>query len=259
MRSREKNSFWRWRVVLAAMMAVGVMGITACGGGEKIVWEDIILGDMLPEPPSDKGEIKMNAADMLMLDIYDVSSRQYVDYIEECKEEGFDVDADSVSVFYRAYNTEGYSLSLSHYANDEKMGISIYAPKQNENTEDISDQVESNMDSMSQETSDSGTVSEADPDAAEDTADKGGLDPNFKKAMDSYEAFMDEYVDFMEKYNENPSDLSLLTEYTDYLGRYADFVEDFEKWEDEELNAEETAYYIEVQSRVSKKLLEAAQ
>lgn len=39
------------------------------------------------------------------------------------------------------------------------------------------------------------------------------------------------------------------------MSKYADFVEDFEKWEDEEMNAAETAYYIEVQSRVSKKCL----
>ena len=36
----------------------------------------------------------------------------------------------------------------------------------------------------------------------------------------------------------------------------SDFVEDFEKWENEDLNAAELAYYIEVQSRVSQKLLE---
>ena len=62
----------------------------------------------------------------------------------------------------------------------------------------------------------------------------------------------------MKKYKANPSDLSLLTDYADYMSKYADFVKDFEKWEDEEMNAAETAYYIEVQSRVSKKLLEVA-
>lgn len=91
-----------------------------------------------------------------------------------------------------------------------------------------------------------------------DTSDNDGLDPDFKAAMDSYEKFMDEYVAFMKKYKDNPSDLGLLADYADYMSKYADFVEDFEKWEDEEMNAAETAYYIEVQSRVSKKLLEVA-
>ena len=62
----------------------------------------------------------------------------------------------------------------------------------------------------------------------------------------------------MKKYKANPSDLSLLADYTDYVSKYADFVEDFEEWGDKELNTAEMAYYVEVQSRVSQKLLEAA-
>lgn len=89
-----------------------------------------------------------------------------------------------------------------------------------------------------------------------ETSNSGGLDPDFKAAMDSYENFMDEYVVFMKKYKANPSDLSLLKDYADYMSKYTDFVEDFENWEDEEMNAAETSYYIDVQARVSKKLLE---
>ena len=48
----------------------------------------------------------------------------------------------------------------------------------------------------------------------------------------------------------------MLAGYADYMSKYADFVKDFEKWEDEELNTAEMAYYIDVQARVSKKLLE---
>ncbi len=83
-----------------------------------------------------------------------------------------------------------------------------------------------------------------------------GMRPEFKKAMDSYETFMTDYVDFMKKFESNPDDLTLLADYADYISKYADFVEDFEKWEDEEMNTAETAYYIDVQARVSKKLLE---
>ena len=83
-----------------------------------------------------------------------------------------------------------------------------------------------------------------------------GMRYEFKAAMDSYEAFMNEYVDFMKKYNSNPSDFDLLTDYADYMSKYSEFVEDFEKWDDEEMNTAETAYYIDVQARVSKKLLE---
>ncbi len=86
-----------------------------------------------------------------------------------------------------------------------------------------------------------------------------GMRPDFKAAMDSYESFMNDYVDFMKKYNNNPSDPELLSEYADFMHKYSDFVEDFEKWEDEEMNNAEAAYYIDVQARVNKKLLEISQ
>ena len=73
-----------------------------------------------------------------------------------------------------------------------------------------------------------------------------------------YEAFMDEYVAFMKKYSDNPSDVGLLADYTKYMSKYADMVEKFDKWESEDLNDAELAYYIDVQARVSKKLLDVA-
>ena len=87
-----------------------------------------------------------------------------------------------------------------------------------------------------------------------------GMRPEFKAAMDSYEDFMNEYVNFMKKYMADPSDMSLLMDYADYMSKYSDFVEDFEEWEDDDdMNTAETAYYIDVQARVSKKLLEIAE
>lgn len=42
------------------------------------------------------------------------------------------------------------------------------------------------------------------------------------------------------------------------MSKYADACDKFDKWESEDMNDAETAYYIDVQARVSKKLLEAA-
>ena len=92
---------------------------------------------------------------------------------------------------------------------------------------------------------------------AKENKDDDTINPDFKAAMDSYEKFMDEYVAFMKKYKNNPTDLSLLSDYAEYMSDYADFVADFEGWENEDLNAAELAYYVDVQARVSKKLLEA--
>ena len=84
------------------------------------------------------------------------------------------------------------------------------------------------------------------------------IDPDFKAAVDSYEAFFDEYVAIMKKYKENPTDLSILTDYATYMGQYADMMQKFEAWENEDLNKAELAYYIDVQARITKKLLEVA-
>lgn len=85
-----------------------------------------------------------------------------------------------------------------------------------------------------------------------------GLRADFKKAMDEYEDFYDEYCRFMKKYKANPTDLTLLTEYTNMLTELGEMDEAFKKWESEELNDAELAYYLEVSSRITKKLLETA-
>ena len=98
---------------------------------------------------------------------------------------------------------------------------------------------------------------EAEPEQAQE--DDSAIDPDFKAAMDSYEAFMDEYIAFMEKYKANPGDTALPLDYTNYVSKYAQFVDDFSKWESADMNAAELAYYAEVSSRVSRKLLAVSQ
>lgn len=94
--------------------------------------------------------------------------------------------------------------------------------------------------------------------ASEAPAD--GLRPEFQEAMDSYETFMEEYCAFMEKYSESDGGApSLLADYASFLSRYAEMTDAFAQWEEEEMNDAELAYYLEVQTRVSQKLLETAQ
>ncbi len=86
--------------------------------------------------------------------------------------------------------------------------------------------------------------------------EKGGIRQELKDFLKSYEACMDEYVEFMKSYN--PSDLSLLTKYTDFLKKYTDFAEKAQAWENKDLNNEELLYYTEVLERVSQKLLKVS-
>lgn len=96
------------------------------------------------------------------------------------------------------------------------------------------------------------------PAATEEKKDNSSIDPEFKAAMDSYEEFFDEYVSIMKKYKANPTDMSILSDYAKYMGQYADMMQKFEKWENEDLNTAEAAYYVDVQARITKKLLEVA-
>lgn len=86
-----------------------------------------------------------------------------------------------------------------------------------------------------------------------------GMRPEFKEAMDSYEAFYDKYCDFMKKYNENPTDLELITQYTGMLQELTDMETKFAAWQGEDLNTAELKYYTEVTTRVTQKLLDVAQ
>ena len=83
-----------------------------------------------------------------------------------------------------------------------------------------------------------------------------GMRPEFKEAMDAYEAFYDEYCDFMVSYQKNPTDVKLMTKYGQLLTKMADVNAAFEKWDELGLNNEEFKYYLEVNSRVMQKLVD---
>ena len=86
-----------------------------------------------------------------------------------------------------------------------------------------------------------------------------GMRPEFKEAMDSYEAFYSEYCDFMKEYKKNPTDLTLLAKYGDLMKKAVDVEAAFAAWKEDELNNEELKYYIDVNSKVMQKLVEVTE
>lgn len=82
--------------------------------------------------------------------------------------------------------------------------------------------------------------------------------------MPSYEnaglAFIDDYVVFMEGYANSDSDnlAAMMGDYASFMSRYADFAEKLDAMDESELTNAELAYYMEVTSRASQKLLLAA-
>lgn len=88
----------------------------------------------------------------------------------------------------------------------------------------------------------------------EESADD--IRPEFKEAMDSYEAFYDEYCDVMKKYKENPTDTEILDDYLDMLEKGNEMSEKFAEWENGDMNDAELKYYLDVYNRVNKKLID---
>ena len=97
------------------------------------------------------------------------------------------------------------------------------------------------------------------PIRSENTGDAiDSIRPEFKEAMNSYETFYTEYCTFMKEYSENPSDLTLLAKYADMLVKAEEMNEAFEAWDEDELSTEELKYYLDVNNRVMKMLVDVA-
>lgn len=82
-----------------------------------------------------------------------------------------------------------------------------------------------------------------------------GVDPDLKAFLDSYEEFVDKYCDIMHKYTENPTDLSILADYASIMQEYADFASKLETYDSDSMSTADAAYYLEVTTRCSQKML----
>ena len=201
---------------------------------EKINWDYIVLKDELPKPKNEKGRIITNSDDSLFIYVQTKSEDDYRSYIEDCKNFGYTVETKTETHSFEAKNDKDYKIDLYYFDYNNELRIQLETKKETTTT---TQQVEPTTTTK----------------AATNTT---GLRSDFKQAMDSYEAFMNEYINFMKKYKANPSDMTILKDYSNYMSKYADWVNKFDKWESEDLNTEELKYYIDVQTRINKKLTE---
>ena len=217
----------------------------------SITWPSSTVGNMLPAPKSTTGKFSYEHDDSFFVYVSETSKADYDQYVADCSANGFNIDYDKGDTYYRADNADGYHISLKYEGNNI-MVVEIKACKNSDAGTSEPATTEPSTETTAPSESNATETKPNDTDLVD------GMRKDFKDAMDSYEAFMDEYVAFMKKYSDNPSDVGLLADYTKYMSKYADMVEKFDKWESEDLNDAELAYYIDVQARVSKKLLDVA-
>lgn len=218
-------------------------------------WPKSDIASLLPLPKSTVGKVFTDTENGCHIYVGETSIDAFNAYADECSAYGFSVDYERGDKFYNAKDQNGNELSLSYQGNNV-MVIQINKPDEVEvNETDIQTEPETDIETSS--ASDQEETTEKTNDAAELADD---MRPEFKQAMDSYEEFMNEYCEFMKRYAESGgTDVALLADYASYMSKYADLVEDFKAWDDGEMNTAETAYYLDVQTRVNTKLLEVAE
>lgn len=117
--------------------------------------------------------------------------------------------------------------------------------------------VESNNDVASIETSNNvDNSAENDEEAPAKTAS----DAEWKQFLKEYEEWVDEYIEITKKYQDNPSDMSILSDYTDMMTEMAEWTskaEDMEK-ELEDASPAELAEYSAELLRIAAKIEKAA-
>lgn len=208
-------------------------------------WPSSAVGKMLPEPKSTLGKFSYEYDTSFLVYVAECTKEAYNEYVKACSDAGFNVGYDKGDTYYYADNEYGYHISL-RYEGNNIMSINISSPDEEETTQ-ITQTEEYSNETKSDETR------SAENEKTDDML-VNGMRKDFKEAMDSYEAFYDSYVEFMNSYDS--ADLVMLAKYGELLVQMEEMNKKFEQWENEDLNDAELAYYIDVQARVSKKLLD---
>lgn len=128
-----KEPFRGVRVIATILAFVLIVPIIGTGGGssdksEKIVWNDMVLNDVLPKPTGKKGEILLNSDEILNVYIHKQSKEDYSEYVELCKKNGFTIESKNDTDSYDAFNEKGYKLHIRYSDYSEEYEIDLDAP-----------------------------------------------------------------------------------------------------------------------------------
>lgn len=208
-----------------------------------LAWPKSGLAALLPDPDKSKGSVKIDSASQFSAYVGDVTREEFDAYVDKCIDLGFSVEYSRYDDVYEAEDASGNSLWLE-YLGFATMQVCL----------DASDESDESGDAP---LSSSAISQEPEPEPSEQASD-GGIDPDFKEAMDSYETFMDGYIEFMGKYSNSSDAASMLVDYAKWMSDYNDTVKKLDAIDTSVLNDAEMAYYVEVTTRVSGKLAAAA-
>ena len=242
-------------IILLLVIIAIVVGMLKGDSKKKVeyTWPTSGVAKLLPEPDAKYGKILGNSEDYFSTELYNMTESDFLNYIEECKTNGFIIDYISLDSYYFADDENGNSLTITYKSSEKKMSIDLYGFKKkkekitNETTE------KSTVDSSTEE-SETETENSANTDTTGNTDDTAISDTSFREWVDEYESFINEYIEFMINYDE--TDVTQLAEYAKLMEEYAEFVEATDNLKENDYSADDWKYYMDAQTRITQKLLE---
>jgi hypothetical protein len=114
--------------LLSALITVLLCFSSCSGFSQKLDWNSLDLGGVIPQPDSRVCEIFNSTEKKLNLDAYNTSYKKFEKYADACQNAGFVVEAERDSGYLHAFNSEGYQLELNLMFNDI-MSICLLAPE----------------------------------------------------------------------------------------------------------------------------------
>ena len=98
---------------------------------EKINLKELKLGSKLGRlPKNNKGQISSNTEKELILNIANITPKDYEEYIKQCRK-NFNIDERLVSGSFEAYDKDNYRLMLEYYEQRKTLKIYVISPRKN--------------------------------------------------------------------------------------------------------------------------------
>ena len=110
------------------LIALLVTCLVGCGHTSKLEWPSSGLSTVLLIPDSNVGKVNVDNDTNFSAEIDKYSSKQYKEYVNDCKDIGFTVDGKETDDIYNSYNVDGYKISLDYSDYDGEMDIDLIAP-----------------------------------------------------------------------------------------------------------------------------------
>lgn len=221
----------------------------------NFIWPSNQLVNTIEKYNTDKGKVLYSTDKWFSMRLFIANKKEFLNYIEKIKQKGYDLEEDFTGNKYTAKNRNDNLLKIeieyldkdnNTYIRHDMMEITI---KKEESKEEKEKREKEARKLEAKERKEQEQKKNESPKTTSNT-----IDPQFKKAMDSYEFAMKEYSSFMKKYTSSSNPVSMMTDYNRIMEKYTNANNEFNKIKKESLNSAELAYYLEVQSRVVKNI-----